>query len=202
MLFYIPVLSYLIGSIPFALIVGKVFFSTDVRKHGSGNLGATNSIRILGKRAGAVVMICDILKGIVATLLPILFNVDVNPMYIGFIAVIGHCFPIFAGFKGGKAVATTFGVLVVANPLLLVIALGTFIAAIFLTKFVAIGSISIGFILFVYSLLTQNTADSVFFLFFSLFLLYLHRSNLKNITAGTEPKVNDKNLNKDKVQKK
>ncbi|KAA0545248.1 glycerol-3-phosphate 1-O-acyltransferase PlsY [Bacillus sp. BGMRC 2118] len=194
MLIIVFVLSYLIGSIPSALIVGKIFFSTDVRQHGSGNLGATNSIRILGKRAGAVVMVGDILKGIVATLLPILLQLDVYSMYIGFLAVIGHCFPIFARFKGGKAVATTFGVLVVANPVYLLIALLTFIVMIFLTKFVAIGSISISFALFLYSSYTHHLVDSVFFLLFTLFMVYLHRSNLRNISAGREPKITDKNL--------
>lgn len=118
MTLFIFISAYLLGSIPFALVVGKLFFQADIRNHGSGNLGATNSVRILGKKAGLMVLSGDVSKGALAASLPILFHLDIEPLYVGFVAVIGHCFPIFAGFKGGKAVATTFGVLLFVNPLL------------------------------------------------------------------------------------
>ncbi|MER2060909.1 MAG: glycerol-3-phosphate acyltransferase, partial [Niallia sp.] len=101
------ILAYLIGSIPSGLIIGKTFYNIDIREHGSGNLGGTNSFRVLGKKAGFAVTISDILKGTIATLLPLvvtlIWNVDVeiNPLIFGIFAVVGHMYPVFAGFKGG-----------------------------------------------------------------------------------------------------
>lgn len=103
------IIAYLLGSIPFALIIGKIGYKIDVREHGSGNLGATNAFRVLGIKAGSIVIIGDILKGTAAVLLPQLFDANVYPLIIGIIAVLGHTYPIFAKFKGGKAVATSGG---------------------------------------------------------------------------------------------
>jgi acyl phosphate:glycerol-3-phosphate acyltransferase len=192
-------IAYLLGSIPFALIVGKMLFGADIRDFGSGNLGTTNSVRILGKKAGLLVLIGDVSKGAIAAYLPIWLNVDIDPMYVGFSAVFGHCFPIFAGFRGGKAVATTAGVLFILSPPLLVIGLAVFIGMIALTKYVAIGSISIAPVLFLYSLLNGNMAYAILFFLFIPSMLFLHRSNIRNIRDGTEPKINDRNIKKDKL---
>src|SRR5690625_2801581 len=104
-------IAYLLGSIPFALIVGKVGFNIDIRKHESGNLGATNAFRVLGTKAGIIVTLADILKGTIATIIPLLVSffieVEVMRLIIGIFAVLGHTYPIFAKFKGGKAVATS-----------------------------------------------------------------------------------------------
>lgn len=105
--------AYVLGSIPTALLVGRLLFQVDIRKLGSNNPGATNTLRVLGKRAGITVLIVDVGKGALATYLPLLLESDLNPMYAGIFAVIGHCFPIFAGFRGGKAIATTAGFLLV-----------------------------------------------------------------------------------------
>ena len=113
-IFLVLILAYLVGSIPSALWIGQIFYKTDIRKHGSGNLGATNTFRVLGKKAGIVVMVMDILKGTVATILPTLAlfpDSGVHPLVAGLVAVFGHMFPIFASFKGGKAVATSGGML-------------------------------------------------------------------------------------------
>ncbi len=115
MTLFIVVLSYLIGSIPTALIFGRVFFHIDIREHGSNNPGATNTLRVLGKKAAILVLLVDVGKGALAALLPTLFQADISPLYPGLIAVIGHCFPLFAGFRGGKAIATTAGALLVAT---------------------------------------------------------------------------------------
>src|SRR5690625_353522 len=105
-------IAYLLGSIPTGLIVGKIGFKKDIRNYGSGNLGATNTFRVLGIKAGIIVTLGDILKGTLAAVLPILFGAeDVYPLAVGIFAVIGHMFPIFAKFKGGKAVATSAGVI-------------------------------------------------------------------------------------------
>src|SRR5690554_2085070 len=122
MIGFLYVSAYLIGSIPTALIVGKIFYRIDIREHGSNNPGATNTVRVLGKRAGLIVLLVDVGKGALATALPFIFNVDIDPLKLGLVAVIGHCFPIFAHFKGGKAIATTAGTLLVANPLMFLVA--------------------------------------------------------------------------------
>ncbi|NAP01649.1 glycerol-3-phosphate acyltransferase, partial [Halomonas sp. MG34] len=105
------IVAYLLGSIPTALIVGKLGYNLDIREHGSGNLGATNTFRVLGFKAGSIVIVTDILKGTTATLIPLLFDADVYRLIIGLFAVIGHTYPLFAKFKGGKAVATSGGII-------------------------------------------------------------------------------------------
>ena len=101
------IVAYLLGSIPFALVVGKIGYGIDIREHGSGNLGGTNTFRTLGKKAGFTVTIADILKGTLATSLPMIFGLDIHPLWFGLAAVLGHVYPIFAKFRGGKAVATS-----------------------------------------------------------------------------------------------
>lgn len=193
--------AYLIGSIPTALIVGKLFFKIDIREHGSNNPGATNSIRVLGKRAGLIVLIVDVGKGALAASLPILFHLDMEPLTLGLIAVVGHCFPIFAHFRGGKAIATTAGTLLVVNPWMLLIAYVTFFAVIFITKYVFLGSISVGVALFIYSFFQPGTGYELIFFFFILFLLFLHRPNIRNFLAHKEPKVNDQKVKNDRIKK-
>ena len=117
MIIGLALFAYILGSIPFGLWVGKWGYGIDIREHGSGNLGATNSFRILGMKAGIIVTLGDILKGTAATSLPHWFHADVHPLIIGVIAVIGHIFPLFARFKGGKAVATATGVFLFLTPL-------------------------------------------------------------------------------------
>lgn len=94
------IVAYLLGSIPFALVVGKIGYGIDIREHGSGNLGGTNTFRTLGKKAGFIVTIADILKGTLATGLPIIFGSDIHPLWFGLAAVLGHVYPIFAKFRG------------------------------------------------------------------------------------------------------
>nr|WP_263323738.1 glycerol-3-phosphate 1-O-acyltransferase PlsY [Neobacillus sp. Marseille-Q6967] len=194
--------SYLIGSIPTALIVGKLFFDVDIRDHGSKNPGATNTLRVLGKGWAIFVMLVDVAKGAVAAALPLVFNLDAEPLYFGLMAVVGHCFPIFAGFRGGKAIATTAGTLAIVNFPLLVVAYVTFFTVIFLSKYVFFGSISVGLSLFIYSLVSSNHDFELIFFLFTLFLLYLHRSNIRNLILGIEPKINDKNLINDRIPPK
>jgi acyl phosphate:glycerol-3-phosphate acyltransferase len=203
LMFWLLILaSYLIGSVPTALIVGKLIFGVDIREHGSKNPGATNTLRVLGKKSAVFVLIIDLAKGALAAYLPIYFNLNAEPLYFGLIAVVGHCFPIFAGFKGGKAIATTAGALLIANIYLLVIAYVAFFLAIFLTKYVFIGSIMVGISMLVYSFLSSKLEFELIFILFSLFLIYLHRSNIRNFILGIEPKINDKNLINDRIPPK
>lgn len=202
MLWLLLLSSYLIGSIPTALIVGKLVFGVDIRDHGSKNPGATNTLRVLGKGSAIIVVFVDIGKGALAAYLPLYFNLDVEPLYFGLLAVVGHCFPIFAGFRGGKAIATTAGTLAVANFPLAVIAYVTFFLVIFLSKYVFLGSISVGLCLLIYSYFSSVVDFELIFLLFTLFLIYLHRSNIRNLILGIEPKINDKNLINDRIPPK
>lgn len=194
--------SYLIGSFPTALIIGKFFYGIDIRKHGSFNPGATNSIRVLGKKAGIAVLLLDVGKGALAACLPYLLMVDVNPLYTGLIAVIGHCFPVFARFRGGKAIATTAGTLLVASPALFFITYLAFFAVIFITKYVFLGSISVGITIFLYALFSSAIEHEWLFFLFLLLLIFLHRSNIINFIHHKEPKINDKNIKKDRINPK
>lgn len=182
-------LSYLIGSISFALVVGKLFYKTDIRGYGSGNLGATNVYRVLGKKAGLIVAIADLLKGTFACLLPQIFNSTVSPIICGLLAILGHVFPVFAGFKGGKAVATATGVLLFLTPLGTFTAFVVFIITLILSKYVSLSSMLAGIAIFVYSLIFEDKVIIVLTLFISVLVIILHRQNIKRIIKGTENKI-------------
>ena len=138
------ILAYLLGSIPSGLWIGKIFFHINLREHGSGNTGTTNTFRILGKKAGVIVFTIDFLKGTLAVLLPTFFGIQgISPMVFGLLAVLGHTFPIFAGFKGGKAVATSAGVLLGFSPILLLILAVYFVASLYLTSMISFSSVTV-----------------------------------------------------------
>lgn len=192
----IILLAYLLGSIPSGLWIGKWFYKTDIRQHGSGNLGGTNTFRVLGKTAGLIVSIVDILKGTAATLLPLIpifADTSVHPLILGSLAVIGHMYPIFAGFRGGKAVATSGGVVLGYHwPLFLILIISFFIF-LKITKMVSLSSMIMTVIATVYTIIyTVRTGDYsllLLILIVSIFIFYRHRENIKRIKAGTEPKV-------------
>ena len=183
-------MAYLLGSIPSGLWIGRKFFQIDIRQHGSGNLGATNSFRILGKKAGTIVLLMDLLKGSISVLL--LKQMDlhgISPLIIALFAVMGHTYPLFANFKGGKAVATFAGVILAYQPVLFLIGLGIFILTLAISKMVSFTSmltISIGVLL---SLYFQDMVLTTIALFADIFIIYRHRTNIQRIFNGTEPKV-------------
>lgn len=190
------VLAYLIGSIPSGLIIGKVFYNTDIRDHGSGNLGATNTFRTLGVKAGIVVMVADILKGTLATGLADIFSYfqislewSISPLIIGAVAAFGHMFPIFANFRGGKAVATSGGVILYYEPVLFIILILIFIITLYLSKYVSLSSMFAGVVAIIYSLFTRDIPLIVIVFLLSGFIFYRHRANIKRIKDKTEPKV-------------
>lgn len=195
-------LSYLLGSFPTALLVGKLFFGIDIREHGSKNPGATNSLRVFGKGAALLVLIIDVGKGAAAAALPYYLHIEMEPLFCGFAAVMGHCFPIFAQFKGGKAIATTAGTLLAVNVPLFLLIYAVFALMILLTKYVFVGSISVGISLFTYSLISANQDLEALFFCYSLLLLYLHRSNLRNAILDIEPKITDRKLLQDRIPPK
>ncbi|MEH7628353.1 glycerol-3-phosphate 1-O-acyltransferase PlsY [Bacillus subtilis] len=183
------ILAYLIGSIPSGLIVGKLAKGIDIREHGSGNLGATNAFRTLGVKAGSVVIAGDILKGTLATALPFLMHIDIHPLLAGVFAVLGHVFPIFAKFKGGKAVATSGGVLLFYAPLLFITMVAVFFIFLYLTKFVSLSSMLTGIYTVIYSFFVHDTYLLIVVTLLTIFVIYRHRANIKRIINKTEPKV-------------
>lgn len=183
------IIAYVIGSIPFGLIVGKLGYKIDIRQHGSGNLGGTNTFRVLGVKAGLIVTAGDILKGTFASLLPWLVGFDINILIIGIFAVIGHMFPIFAKFKGGKAVATSGGVILAVEPVLFIIILATFFAMLYLTKYVSLSSMVTGIVTVASAVVLQNVGLVVVTSILTLFVIYRHRANIKRIKDKTEPKI-------------
>ncbi len=194
------IVAYLIGSIPTALIISKKYFGIDIRDYGSGNMGATNTFRVLGKRYGTIVMICDILKGMAAVslfyFLPFYLNNELartNFMIgLGLAAVIGHVFPIFAGFKGGKGVATLFGMILAVQPIVAICCVGVFLLALFLTRYVSLSSI-LGAIMLPISVLWIWNEEEFLYRLFALIIAVMvvltHQKNIGRILRGVETRV-------------
>ena len=183
--------AYLLGSIPSGLWIGQYFFQKDIRQFGSGNLGSTNAFRVLGTKAGSIVLFCDVFKGFLAMILAMtVFKQDsLSPLWIASFAVIGHTFPLFASFKGGKAVATFAGMILAYQPLLLLYGLIIFLALLAITRMVsltAMVTITAGVLL---SLLFNDWTLTAFALAIDIFIIYRHRSNIQRILNGTENKV-------------
>ncbi|WP_203648737.1 glycerol-3-phosphate 1-O-acyltransferase PlsY [Secundilactobacillus yichangensis] len=188
------IIAYLLGAIPNGVWIGKGFFHTDIRKAGSGNIGTTNTYRVLGPVAGTAVLILDLAKGTVATLLPVWF-LHISPhspmlLVFGFMAILGHTISIFDHFKGGKAVATSAGMLLAYNPLLFVIAATCFVSLIYLTSMVSLASMVSFTIITILCFIIQDWYLSALAVCLTIFVFWRHRSNIKRIKDGTENLVN------------
>lgn len=193
------VLAYILGSIPTSIWAGKIFRGIDIREHGSGNAGAANAIRVLGWKTGVPVLIVDMAKGWFSAMLPIFFSLAepdsalITNLQIGtgVTAIIGHVFPVFAGFRGGKGVATVSGVLLAIHPLLTLSCLGIFLIVILITRIVSVASMSAG-IAFPILLFTLFDTPSLFFKIFSIFvavaLIITHRKNIRRLLKNEEKK--------------
>jgi len=193
------ILAYLVGSIPTAVWVSKRFYGIDIREHGSGNAGATNTFRILGSKAGSGVMLVDMLKGFVAVKLSLLsvFPWDSEQItnlqiFLGLAAVLGHIFPIWADFRGGKGIATLFGMILAIQPLVAVSLVGVFLAILFLTRYVSLSSISasIAFpllILFIFK--APELSYRVFAIATACLVVLTHYKNISRLLHGNESKV-------------
>lgn len=191
-LILLSLLAYVIGSIPSGLWIGKIFYKKDIREFGSGNLGATNSFRVLGIKAGSIVTVMDILKGTVATLLPFFFQLNVDHHFwllTGAFAIIGHSFPLFAGSRGGKAVATSAGVILAYAPLLFVAALVVFLVTLKLSKYVSLSSMIGALAALIISLFMGDWILIVLVACIALFVIWRHRANITRIRNGEEPKI-------------
>ncbi|MFT8476642.1 MAG: glycerol-3-phosphate 1-O-acyltransferase PlsY [Liquorilactobacillus sp.] len=180
------VIGYLLGSIPSGIWIGKVFYNKDIRQFGSGNMGTTNTFRVLGKKAGTIVLIIDMLKGTLAACQPYLFGVHINVLIIGCAAVIGHVFPIFARFKGGKAVATSAGILLAYSPLFFGIAWLIFLTTLYLSSMVSIASMVGLTLITILSLFFRDPILTVIAIILTIFVFYRHKGNLSRIKNGNE----------------
>ncbi len=191
------IIGYLLGSIPFALVIGKVFYNTDIRQYGSGNLGGSNAGRVLGKNAGIAVIVLDVLKVVLAIFITSQFEYkEMASIWAGFAAAFGHCYPIFAQFKGGKAVATMFGFLLgisiftFQSVWMIAIPLAVFLIVLLLGKMVSLASMCAAITSTIY-IFTQTTADStnIASILITILIIYRHRANIKRMIDGNENKV-------------
>jgi acyl-phosphate glycerol 3-phosphate acyltransferase len=194
------VVAYLIGSIPTALIISKRYFDIDIREYGSGNMGATNTFRVLGSKFGTIVMAADMLKGIVAVALYNFFphylhnELDRTNLMIGLglAAVAGHIFPIWAQFRGGKGVATLFGMLLAIQPIVAVSCVAVFLAVLYLTRYISLSSILAGVALPICVLWIYNEKE-VFYRVFAVavaaLIVLTHQKNISRLLKGNESRV-------------
>lgn len=193
-------LAYLIGSIPTAVWTGKKWHGLDPREHGSKNAGATNTFRVLGKKSGWFVLIVDITKGILASILPLLIaeNYSDNQLLVfqlttSFACIIGHVFPIFAQFKGGKGVATSLGIIIGLNPVSAAISLGIFLVVFLLFKYVSLGAIvtSLSYPFVSYFIVKEDARIMIIFTVLLGFLIIVsHRKNITRLMNGEESRMN------------
>lgn len=198
---FILLLAYLIGSVPNSLWIGRLFFNIDVRDHGSKNAGSTNTIRLLGYKAGIPVLLLDILKGWLAVKLIYLTNYYIPAtgdyinfqLLLGLAAIIGHIFPVFAGFRGGKGVATLIGVILAIDPLSTLICIGVFMLTLLITKYVSLSSMIAGLsfpVLVIVVFKTTTPSLIIFSLIVFVLLLFTHQKNIERLARNEEKKAN------------
>ncbi len=196
------IIAYLLGSIPNAVWIGKKYYGIDVREHGSKNAGSTNVLRVLGRRAALPVFVLDILKGFVAVTLTQLLNYlpDVSNEWIinlgiiaVFIVVLGHIFPIFAGFKGGKGVATLVGAVIGINPPVVLLCLGVWLVVFMVSHYVSLSSMIAGVCLPIFTIISPTANKSLPFVIFTVviavLLIWTHRKNIDRLIVGCDSKI-------------
>ena len=195
----IIILAYLLGSIPTSVWLGKYFYGIDIREHGSGNAGATNTFRVLGKKPGILVLLIDILKGSMAVSLAYIFEeawplpefIDIE-IGLAVASVLGHIFPVFAGFRGGKGVATLLGATLIITPLSGLLAFCVFLLVLLATRYVSLGSILAGmsypFILH-FIMHNQQKTLTIYSIFIAILLIITHRKNIRRLVRNTESKI-------------
>lgn len=206
----IVILSYLVGSIPGSVWLGKALHGIDLREHGSGNAGATNAFRVLGWKAGVLATVVDLGKGLLASGVIATLRIDDLPsgfavwhietvvrLIAGVAAVIGHMYPVWAGFRGGKGVNTSAGVLIALSPLTMVITLGVFAAVLFSSRYVSLASLSaavafpstIAIRRYVFGVDSIDPSLLFFGILMALTIFYAHRANIQRLRAGTETRI-------------
>ncbi|MCO6217184.1 glycerol-3-phosphate 1-O-acyltransferase PlsY [Staphylococcus epidermidis] len=198
MIIVMLILSYLIGAFPSGLIIGKLFLKKDIRQYGSGNTGATNSFRVLGRPAGFIVTFLDIFKGFITVFFPLWFPVHAdgvistfftNGLIVGLFAILGHVYPIYLKFNGGKAVATSAGVVLGVNPILLLILAIIFFSVLKIFKYVSLSSIIAAISCVIGSIIIHDYILLAVSGIVSIILIIRHKSNIVRIFKGEEPKI-------------
>jgi glycerol-3-phosphate acyltransferase PlsY len=196
------VLSYLLGSIPTSFLMGKFIKGIDIRQYGSGNVGATNALRVLGTKIGIITLLIDIGKGFLALQIGKQLVSEPTNLFLicaGLFAIIGHIFTIFLKFKGGKGVATSAGVFIALSPLPIAIALIVFVVTVWISKYVSLGSMVAAFVFFLVELivnLRNRFADVELLIFIFLIMIFIiirHKTNIKRIIDGNENRISFKN---------
>lgn len=192
MMFLEYALAFLIGSVPTAYWYAKYVHNLDIRQHGSGNIGATNSLRVLGKKAGIIVLFIDLLKGLIPVLIArkLGFTPE-NTLLVGIFAVLGHLFSPFVGFKGGKGIATAFGVILAFSPLGALVSVAVFGIVLYVSRYVSLGSVC-GVLAFWVYIFFQPDRSGQMLLFASVLAVLLiisHRKNLGRLWNGTENRI-------------
>jgi glycerol-3-phosphate acyltransferase PlsY len=200
--------AYLLGSIPTAVWVSKMFFGIDIREHGSKNMGASNTFRVLGIGWGIFVLLVDMGKAMAAVYLAnYVKETDLMAsekmfwqLLLGLTAVLGHIFPVFAGFKGGKGVACLFGVVLAIQPWTAIISVGVFILVVLITRYISLGSLT-AVVVFTFCVFFAIKEESIFLKWFAglsaAFIFIMHSSNIRRLIKGTENKFNFKKKKKD-----
>jgi len=203
------ILCYLIGSVPSSVWIGKIFYGIDVREFGSGNAGATNTFRVLGKKAGIPVLLIDVFKGWAAVNLAYLISesqpgsvafVDLQ-LALGIVALIGHVFPVYVGFRGGKGVATLLGIVIAVHLYAALVSIGVFILILLVTKYVSLSSIIAAFAFPVNIIAVFKTGIPslvIFSLFIALLVLITHQKNIERLLSNKESKADLLKKNKTK----
>lgn len=194
----IIIIAYLLGNISTSYIIAKKMTGVDIRTQGSGNAGSTNVLRTLGKKAGALTFIGDLLKGIIAVLIAKLIaqisGIDVDIAgYIGVVGVVsGHNWPAFLGFRGGKGVATSLGSMIAMNPVMALSCFGIFLVIVAITKYISLGAVVGISCSPIMMIIAKNNKGLLVTLFLSLSVIYTHRENIKRLLSGTERKLGEK----------
>jgi glycerol-3-phosphate acyltransferase PlsY len=187
--------GYLFGSIPNAIWYARTFHNIDIREHGSGNAGATNSLRIIGKKAGIIVLVLDTLKGLFPVLIALYFGLsEILILTTGFLAIVGHIWPVFANFKGGKGVATSLGVILGVSTIGAGFSLLFFIGVVLATGYVSLASLIAAFVFVIYYFVKNPDNQLLSFSSLAIFLLlvFTHRENISRLKKGTENKFSRK----------
>lgn len=186
---------YLLGSIPFGYIVGKLFKKVDIRELGSGNIGASNAFRILGPSLASLILIGDIGKGILSIYLVRYFNID-NLLILtiaGLVVILGHDWSLFLGFKGGKGIATTFGVVFALNPTISILAVTIWVIVLIITKYTSLSSILAMISILVFTILFKQPYEYIVFSAIIIVLsIFKHKENIKRLKLGKERKIGEK----------
>ena len=189
--FVLLVVAYLLGSIPFGVVVGRIFYGVDVREHGSGNVGTTNVFRVLGKKAGAVVMVCDILKGYVPAAIAAALFTPWAAIFIAAAPVVGHMYSIFLKGRGGKGIATGAGVVLALVPLAFAIIFTTWLVLIVVTRYVSFASLTAALLVPVLTFLFDEPLPyKIAGVLVAILVWWAHRGNIRRLLAGEENRVN------------